>query len=612
MWLTLGLGWSIACFVLWYTLVPRRVAFTRVPSVYDMPRDDVPVYMRAKSQGYEPYYNTTGLNGAVSSELDICSNVGVYLLSKGGSAADAAIGTASCIGAVDLFHSGIGGGGFALVKTQGNDPVVLDYREKAPRAAHRDMFVGLPQNASLYGGLAVAVPGEVRGWEQLHKMYGRLPWSELLEPVITITRHGFKIPTQLYDRLDTAKDILCNTPRLGRVYCPDGRLVQAGEHIRLEALSRAYEQIALYGPNAFYQGDIAKRTVAAVREAGGIMTMDDLRDFRVLIREARSITYRDQYRVWSSPMPSSGSVVLAALKTMEHFADEPYAPEHVLHTHRLIEATKYAYGERGQLGDPAFVPHGPAMEDHMVSDARAAWRRRNIRDAHVQPIDAYDPQHLYMAEDRGTSHFNVIDAQGMSIASTTTINGIWGSGVLTEDGILLNNDMDDFASPGRSNQFGYAPAEANFIEPGKRPLSSMSPLMVENLRTGDLELLMGSAGGSRIITANIQLVYAFLSHHGQKRIDHFIAQPRWHDQLLPPITMFEYAVPATMIPNFVGYNNATVAELAAKGHEPVYYAPGLSNAQAIQCMHRDGRTDGQPWLFAATEIRQREARGAAI
>ena len=588
MWLLVALVWAgVGLSRMWFGL--RTWA-----------ESDVPVYMRARSQGYEPYYGTDGARGAVSCELDVCSNVGVYLLDKGGSAADAVIGVASCVGAIDLFHSGIGGGGFALVKTHGNDPIMLDYRETAPAQAHRDIFVGMPANASIFGGLAAAVPGEVRGWEQLHKLYGRLPWHEILAPVVTITRRGFRVPSQLYDRLLLFEGPICEDPALGRIYCPHGRLVQTGEVIRLPDLARTYEAIARHGPDAMYAGPIAERMVKAVQAAGGIMTMDDLRSYRVMVRMARSITYRNAYRIWATSMPSSGSVVLSALKTMEHFPDMPYDPHDALHTHRLIEATKYAYGERTRFGDPAFVWNMTDMENRMVSAENAKTRFRSIRDAYVHPVEEYDPLQLDIVSDRGTSHMNVVDQDGMAIAATTTINGIWGSTVLTPDGILMNNDMDDFSSPDRSNQFGYVPSHPNFIVPGKRPLSSMSPIMVENRHTGALELIVGSSGGSRIITANILTTYAYLSHHGQVSMDDVIARPRWHDQLLPPVTVFEY--PGAQTP---GFDNATVRALTAKGHQAAYTAPGLSNAQAIQHTHAG------LW-HAASERRQYEARGAAI
>ena len=588
MWLLVALVWvGVGLSRTWYALRTWT-------------EEDVPVYMRARSQGYEPYYSTDGARGAVSCELDVCSNVGVYLLDKGGSAADAAIGVSSCVGAIDMFHSGIGGGGFALVKTRGNEPIMLDYRETAPARAHRDIFVGMPANASIFGGLAVAVPGEVRGWEQLHKLYGRLPWHEILAPAVTITRRGFRVPSQLYDRLLLAEGPICEHPALGRIYCPHGRLVQTGELIRLPDLARTYEAIARHGPDVMYAGPIAERMVNAVEAAGGIITMDDLRSYRVLVRMARSITYRNTYRIWATSMPSSGSVVLSALKTMEHFPDIPYDPNDVLHTHRLIEATKYAYGERTRFGDPAFVSNVTEMENRMVSADNAEARFRSINDTYVHPVEEYDPMQLDLVSDHGTSHLNVVDKDGMAIAATTTINGIWGSAVHTPDGILMNNDMDDFSSPDRSNQFGYVPSHANFIVPGKRPLSSMSPIMVENRHTGALELVVGSSGGSRIITANILTTYAYLSHHGNVSMDDVIARPRWHDQLLPPVTMFEY--PGAHMP---GYDNATVRALTAKGHRATYMTPGLSNAQAIQYTYTGS------W-HAASEMRQYEARGAAI
>lgn len=376
-------------------------------------------------------------------------------------------------------------------------------------------------------------------------------------------------------------------------------------------MARMLLTIARNGPDAFYAGPIAERTVATVQKYGGVMTLEDLRRFRVLIRDAHAVDFRGRYRVWTTTAPSSGSVVLSTLKTMEHFAEAPYDVDDVVHTHRLIEATKFAFGERTYYADPGFVHNVSAVEDAAIDEETAEARAAQIRDDRVRKLSKYNPTYHSLPEDHGTSHLSALDAHGLSVSMTTTIkyvaqsyrSGYWGSGLLTEDGIMLNNDMDDFSRPNQSNLFGFAPSPANFIAPGKRPLSSMSPLLVENLDSGAIEVVAGSAGGSRIITANLLMAYTYVTHHGNISMQEVIRRPRWHDQLVPSLTFFEHGDPE--VPGFRGFDNHTVHALQKLGHRPYFFAPGVSSAQAIQRWPNGT-------LQTASEVRQLEARGAAV
>ncbi|PKI82865.1 hypothetical protein MVES_003249 [Malassezia vespertilionis] len=508
--------------------------------------------MQAPSQGHAPAYPTTGNQSAVSCEVDMCSYAGMYLLEQGGSAADAAIGAALCVGVVDSFHSGIGGGGFALIKEPGQDPAVVDYREVAPQAAHRDMYKNKHVNASLFGGLAVAVPGEVRGYEAMHARYGKLPWSALFEPAITIARRGFLAPKQLALVVQFVGQPLCMLPWMQPHFCPNGQLLRTGEQVRFPALADTLARIAAHGPDTMYTGEFADRMVKSAAIAGGILTHDDLASYRAEFRNATYIDYQDQYRVWTVPAPASGVTLLSALRTMENYPSVPYSEHDALWTHRLIESAKFAYGEHSRYGDPAFVSGVRAMEAASISVAHGKARYHQINDTHVLPLDAYDPAHDDIQTSKGTSHLNAVDADGLAVSMTTTINTFWGSFVQTPDGITMNNGMNDFGVPGVPNNFGYVPSPANFIVGGKRPLSSMCPYMIQD---GDaLAVIGGSAGGSRIITANLQIAYAYLSSRGKVALQDAIARPRWHDQLLPPVTLFEQALPNFDIP-FTDYDN---------------------------------------------------------
>lgn len=391
----------------------------------------------------------------------------------------------------------------------------------------------------------------------MHALYGRLPWADVLQPAVEIARRGFRIPPQLKYAMDTLGDKLCDAPRLGDAYCPGGVMKELGDTVRLPELADTLEQIAVHGADAFYSGPIAERTVATVRERGGILDLADLQRFRVLFRAAQSIDYRGRYRIWSTTAPSSGAVLLSALRTLENYPDRPYDRHDVLQTHRAIEAAKFAYGERTRYGDPAYLSNVSAYEHDALSYEGGRRRFTKIDDTRTFPASYYNPSYEDSGEDHGTSHINAVDASGMAVSITTTINLWWGSLVQTPDGILLNDDMDDFSTPGTPNKFGYKPSPANYIEARKRPLSSMSPLLIESLPSGETQLIAGSAGGSRIITANLQMAYTFLSHHGRVDMQEVIRHPRWHHQLMPAETFFEYAI--AELPDVHGYSNVYVA-----------------------------------------------------
>ena len=241
---------------------------------------------------------------------------------------------------MDTFHSGIGGGGFALVKERGAEPVMYDYRERAPEAAHKRMFDHMSPEASRWGGLAVTVPGEVRGYEALHREHGRLAWHELFEPAAEIAARGFKVTPLLHLAIYETKQGVCAVEPLRHVYCPGGRVRQPGEHLVLPELAQTLRRIGAEGPDAFYYGDIAERTVNATQVAGGILTLSDLAAYKPVRRAAQSIELYGRHRVWSTTAPSSGSVLLSALQTYANFPEQPYEVTDALATHRLIEATK--------------------------------------------------------------------------------------------------------------------------------------------------------------------------------------------------------------------------------------------------------------------------------
>ncbi|KAI3476575.1 hypothetical protein L1887_61817 [Cichorium endivia] len=594
-------------------------------------RDTLPSFYGAKSQGESPEFGVYGTHGAVSSEVDVCSNIGAELLKAGGSAVDSVIGTALCVGSIASYHSGLGGGGHALLRSpvssdertnqrrathadahaKSANYIHVDFREMAPGAATEDMYSSNPvRNASLYGGLAVGVPGELNAWWHLHQKYGKLDWAQVFRPAIQLNRNGFKVTTELAGAINiTQYPFLCSEPLWSEVYCANGTAAGLGDTIKKTRFADTLELIANKGISPFYSGEIAKDIVETIHNntvLKGIMTLDDLAKYSVEFRQPRSVSLRGgKYKLFGTVAPSSGSVVLSTLQTVDQFrADGEEQLDNVnVSTHRFIEANKFSYGERTNYGDPAYVNNVSRLEGEYLQLGFSQQKKRKISDDRTFPTAYYIPDNrdAEVLSDHGTSAITVVDADGMAISLTTTINTFWGSTLMTHHGFPLNNEMDDFSSPNASNFFGYLPTAANFIRPGKRPLSSISAVIAENAATGELKLSLSSAGGSRIITAVTQVAYNVLFR--RKDAQEALAEPRWHDQLSPNQTTVESFSPK--VPGFAGFSNQTAAFLESVGHNVTWTPIGSSTAQAVQRF-----ADGN--LLAATEVRQLAAKGAAF
>ncbi|KAL8282472.1 hypothetical protein RB600_005766 [Gaeumannomyces tritici] len=537
--------------------------------------------------------------GAVASETDVCSRVGTNLLRRGGNAVDAVVGTVACVGTIGMYHSGIGGGGFMLVRAANGTHEFVDFRETAPAAAFEDMYKDNP-SGSQRGGLASGVPGELRGLEYAHKKYGKMSWRDVLAPAIKLARDGFTVNADLIKYMDSvvsapgAGGFFEEDPNWAEDFAPTGRRVRLGETMTRKRLARTLETIAEHGAGAFYTGAIADATIAALRAANGTMTLADLANYTVAVRAPSEIEYRG-YKVRSCSAPSGGVVALSTLNILNGYADFG-APQNVNRSaQHLNEAMRFAYAQRTKLGDPSFVPGLDAYQAGMLSAATAAEVRGKIKDERTFGTEYYDPDRLESLETPGTSHIATVDASGMAVSLTTTINLVFGSRLMVpETGVIMNDQMDDFSVPGRSNAFGYAPSPANFIRPGKRPLSSMSPVIVEVEGESGRRpyLVVGAAGGSRIITSTVQNVIHVLD--GGKTVAQALAMPRLHDQLVPAVTTFEWA-----------YDNSTVAYLKDLGHNVSWVAPGQSVAQGVR------------WLLngtfeAAGEPRLKSSGGYAV
>ncbi|KAI0126330.1 gamma-glutamyltransferase 1 [Xylariales sp. AK1849] len=531
--------------------------------------------------------------GAVASENAVCSQIGIELLKEGGNAADALVGTVFCVGVIGMVHSGIGGGGFMLVRGCNGSYEFIDFREEAPAAAFEDMYTN-NTSASLYGGLASGVPGELRGLEYLHKNYGDLPWAHVMGPAIRLARHGFRVnedQVRYMDAVTPNANFFTDDPSWAIDFAPHGYRVKLNETMTRKRYADTLEVIANEGADAFYTGAIANATIAALKNSNGTMTLEDLKNYTVALRKPSEITYRG-YKLTSCGAPAGGSVALSTLKIVDGYSGfgDPAAIN--LTTHRLDEAMRFAYGERTNLGDPSFVEGIPEYQDSMLSDATAAEIRSKISDFTTQNVSWYDPKGIESLETPGTSYVGTADKSGLSISLTTTINTLFGSQLMVpETGVIMNNEMNDFSIPGSSNAFGYIPSPANYVRPGKRPLSSISPTIVES-PDGKLYLVVGSAGGSRIITATIQNIHHVIDQN--MTTPEALAQPRLHDQLVPNQVSFEYA-----------YDNSTVAYMASLGHNVTWVAPGSTTAQALRLLPNGT-------FEAAGEPRQANSGGFAV
>ncbi|KAF4120059.1 gamma-glutamyltranspeptidase / glutathione hydrolase [Geosmithia morbida] len=506
--------------------------------------------------------------GAVASENKVCSEVGAQLLKDGGNAADAMIGTVLCVGVTNMYHSGIGGGGFGILRTSNGSYEAIDFRETAPAAAYENMFAN-NTDASLYGGLASGIPGELRGLERIHK-HAVLPWAHDVAPAIKLARYGFEVNADLVRYIASVDDssFLVEDPSWAIDFAPNGTLVGLGDTLTRKRYADTLETIAKEGVDAFYTGPIANATITALRQHKGNMVLEDLANYTVALRKPAQIKYHDHLAT-ATNAPSGGVVALSALNILSGYDNlgDPAAVN--ISTHYLDEALRFAYGQRANLGDPSFVDGLDEYLAEMLDPKTGAEIRSKISDDHTYPVAYYDPEGLESIETPGTSHIVTADASGMSLSLTTTVNLLFGSRVVVpETGVIMNDEMNDFSIPGVSNAFGYIPSEANFIRPGKRPLSSISPVILESPE-GELYFSIGAAGGSRITTATVQNILHVID--GDLTVAEALAKPRLHDQLSPSQVEFEYS-----------YDNSTVAFLKSLGANVTWTAPGKSTAQGLR------------------------------
>lgn len=476
-------------------------------------------------------YAATLEGGAVAAPDQYGAQVAADILKKGGNAVDAAVATAFTLAVTYPEAGNIGGGGFMTLFVDGK-PYFLDYREVAPKAATRNMYLDdkgeVIENLSLVGVRAAGVPGTVMGLWEAHQKFGKLPWSELLTPAIGYAKNGFKVAEKQYQYRNDAQGMFKTATNFNDYF---GNM-KVGELFKQPEMAQTLERIADKGVSEFYQGKTADLLVAQMQADKGLITKDDLKDYKAVWREPMAVSWRGNV-VYTAPPPSSGGVAVAQLLGIkeDRAADfKGVAHNSAQYIHLLAEIEKRVFADRADyLGDPAFTK---VPVDQLVAKDYLAKRAAQVNPKAISDTDKVKPG----LEPHQTTHFSIVDKQGNAVSNTYTLNLDYGSGVVVKGaGFLLNDEMDDFsAKPGAANAFGVVGGDANAIEPGKRMLSSMSPSLMT--RDGKVELVIGTPGGSRIFTSIFQVMNN-LYDYGMP-LDKAVAAQRVHHQLLPKDTIY--------------------------------------------------------------------------
>lgn len=525
-------------------------------------------------------------HGMVASQEAQATRIGVDILKRGGNAVDAAVAVGFAL-AVTLPQAGnLGGGGFMIVHMAGGEDVAIDYREMAPAAASRDMFLNAAGDAdpelSRYSGLAIGVPGTVAGLTLALERYGTMELADVIEPARKLAEEGIVVTPGLAESLKASREPLEKYASSAAIFFrPDGSAFDPGDTLVQADLAHSMQAIAEGGADAFYKGETATLIAAEMRRSGGLITAEDIAGYKAVVREPVRGTYRG-YDVISMPPPSSGGVhIIQILNILEGFPIGELGHNSAATIHRMAEAMKLAYADRSEyLGDSDFVDVPVAG---LTSKDYAEHLRSLIDLERVTPSETIRPNDPLPYESDQTTHFSVVDAAGNAVANTYTINFSYGTGLVAEGtGILLNNEMDDFsAKPGVPNAYGLIGGDANAVEPGKRPLSSMSPTIV--LRDGKVFLVTGSPGGSRIITTVLQIIMNVIDHG--MNVAEASEAVRIHHQWVPDELRVEE-----------GLSIDTVRLLEAMGHT-VKAQPVMGSTESIM-----RREDGV--LFGASDPRQ--------
>ncbi len=522
---------------------------------------------------------------AIATPDNFGSDVSQEILNKGGNAVDAAIATGFALAVTYIDAGNIGGGGFMTIKM--NDEVAfLDYREKAPMAAHRDMYLDengdVIENSTLIGGQAVGVPGTVAGFWKAHQRFGKLPWEELVNPAIKLAEEGFLPAKILVDDIQSMKDWFKDKTNFSKYYLS----INTSENFKQPQLANTLRRIAKFGADDFYSGETAKLIVEQMKESDGLITMEDLNSYEAVWREPLRSNWRN-YEVISAPPPSSGGFAIIQLLKMKDYLDHFFSGlEHnsAQYIHLVAEMEKRVFADRAEyLGDPDFFD---VDIEKLISEEYIARRALEVNPNAISSLESVDPG----LESPDTTHYSIVDQWGNAVSNTYTINWNYGSGVVVEGaGFLLNNEMDDFsAKPGVPNIFGVVGNVANEIEPEKRMLSSMSPTIL--LKDGNVEMVLGTPGGSTIFTSVFQTIVNIMDFDMSPY--EAIQSTRFHHQLLPPdeITYNGFTIGNTL-------PKETISQLGEKGYKAIPHDYDFGDVQVIM-------RENESWI-AASDPRDR-------
>ena len=514
------------------------------------------------------YASNAQYKNAIASAHPLATEAGMQILREGGNAFDAAITVATVLGVVEPYSSGIGGGGFWLLhRAVDSKQIMLDGREKAPLAAHRDMYLDedgdVVHGQSMNGPLSAGIPGQVAALVHLQKHYGSMPMSRLLKPAIEIADNGF-IVDEVYRRMATFRLlVLQQFSSSSSVLLANNEVPALGSTIRQSDLANTLRLIARYGQSGFYAGKVADKLVAGVRQAGGNWSLDDLQQYRVVERQPVIFQWQG-LKITSASLPSSGGVVLAQiLKMLSQYSWAEMDDSQRYHL--LVESMRRAYRDRAEyLGDSDYIE---VDIDHLIGIQHAKQLIADLDVKRATSSDALREISVKVTEGNDTTHYSILDKAGNRVSATLSINYPFGSGfVVPGTGVLLNDEMDDFSIlPGEPNAYGLVGAEANAIAPGKRMLSSMSPTFVEDSKR---MAIIGTPGGSRIITMVLQ---AILSFHEGEQADEIVKLPRIHHQFLPDVIQLEP----------LALNAGLRQKLQGMGHELMELESDYGNMQVI-------------------------------
>ncbi|WVQ97806.1 gamma-glutamyltransferase [Kwoniella sp. CBS 9459] len=555
-------------------------------------------------------YLINATSGAVASEDKTCSDLGLSILrDKNGSAVDAAITTTLCIGLLNAFSSGIGGGGFMIVRVpdehvteqvaeimQGEDTIkngsenviAIDFRETSPAKSDKEMYGTnkAGRAAAQVGGLAVGVPGELRGLEAAHKLYGKLPWKDVVMPVAELAK-GWRVSRELARRLRLFGQFMLTSPPWASIYAPRGPLLVEGEFIQRLNYAETLRKIADGGADAFYEGAMAESSVKTVGAAGGILSLDDLKGFKARSYPAIHASFMGK-EIYTTDVPSSGGILLGLLRLLEPFNIPSHGSlTNTSNVHILLEGMKFAFGARSEITDPSpeFGGNLTRFREFYKGDW-AAEQRAKITN-HTHDIDYYGLKHDTPI-DHGTTHLSVLDQWGGAASVTSTVNLIWGSHVMDpKTGIIFNDEQDDFAVPGAADAFGLWPSPWNYPAPGKKPLSSTSASIIldrsapesrDSDKGSSLYAVLGGSGGSRIFPSIAQVILNLFSGLD---ISASIERPRVHNQIVPDLTTIEVG------PEVV--DDELIRGLEARGHKIGQFDINLGISE-VQGIVVDGKT----------------------